>query len=234
MYRSPGRRFGDRGFHLCHALVHQVETHMRPVAVRVVVGSGLRQPQHRAGDIAFADVRQPRDLLHHMPVTVAGAEVHQGIGAGRILLQDAFDHAHAFNELAPIHVGQEAQTADAVADRNLVRRLLLALQMHQLFDAMAVGSDPLFKPGDRHREHTAAPLQPTRQFGNEGTRQRWPRARQIGDHQHHILRAFGRRLVQALGPFVRQAAIGAVMHHAHGHAPQIVDQGQPQHDRYRP
>jgi hypothetical protein len=52
----------------------------------------------------------------------------------RILTQQRLDDADVLDELAPVDRAQETQAADAVADGDLVRRLLLILRLDQLLD----------------------------------------------------------------------------------------------------
>jgi hypothetical protein len=98
----------------------------------------------------------------------------------------------------------------------------------------AAVADPLLDPAHRHRQGGTAAVQPAREFGDEGTRHRRRGSRHVGDHQHHVLRILLGRLVQARGPLAGQPPVHGVAHHAHGHAPQVLDQRQPQHDRDRP
>ena len=67
------------------------------------------------------------DALDHVPVAVARGEIHARVDAGRVLAQRLLDDAQRLDELAPVHRAEEAQAADAVADRDLVGGLLLAL-----------------------------------------------------------------------------------------------------------
>ena len=59
-------------------------------------------------------------LLGRVAVAVARCEFHRRVNARRVLAQYRFDRTQLFNELAPVDCAQHPQTADAVADRNLV------------------------------------------------------------------------------------------------------------------
>ncbi len=116
----------------------------------------------------------------------------------------------------------------------LVGGLLLALAVDQLLDAMATVGSPLVQPRQRHRQHRALPLQRPGQLGDERAGQRRPGARHVGDDQDHVHRVLGGGAVERLHPHAGQLPVGAVAHHAGSHAPQVVDQCQPEHDRHRP
>ncbi len=77
------------------------------------------------------------DRLDDVAVAVAGREVHPAVEPARILAQRLLDDAHRLDELAPVHRAQEAQAADAVADRDLVAGLLLVFRLDQLLDREA-------------------------------------------------------------------------------------------------
>ena len=53
------------------------------------------------------------------------------------------------DELAPIHDREQTQAADAVADRHLVRGLLLVFRLHQLRDRQTRFGQRLFDPRQR-------------------------------------------------------------------------------------
>ena len=85
-------------------------------------------------------------------VAVARGEIHRARRRRRILAQRLLDDAHRLDELAPVHRAEEAQAADAVADRDLVGGLLLGLRLHQLLDRQARLGEPLLDPGERQRQ----------------------------------------------------------------------------------
>ena len=60
--------------------------------------------------------------LDRVAVAVARREVHRRVDAGRVGAQRALDHAHRLDEVAPVGRAEEAQAADAVADRRPGRR----------------------------------------------------------------------------------------------------------------
>jgi hypothetical protein len=61
-------------------------------------------------------------LFDDIPVTAG--EIHLGAGADRICAQGFFDPARGHHEFPAVERPQQTQTADAVADGNLVGSLL--------------------------------------------------------------------------------------------------------------
>ncbi len=222
-------------FELRPATVDQIKAHvLRFGRCAFDRRAGLAQRDGRRGHLEFGEPMMARERLHHMAVTVARGEIHRCIDAGGILPQPLFDHAAVFDEFAPVDGGQRAQAADAVADADLVGRLLLRLGLHQVLDALARLGQALLDPAQRQRQRRALPLQPARHFGHERAGHRRLRTRHVGDDQHHALGiAFGGR-GHGVGPARRLAAVAPVGHHPRGDAAQVLDQRQPQHDRDRP
>lgn len=210
-----------------HAIADQPVAHVRawPVERRSPC-----QVQRDGRHAFFCHAATAGDLFYDMAIGVAGAEIHLRIDAHGVVAQPLFDHAHIFDKGAPIHRGEKAQAANAVADGDLVGRLLLSLGGDQFLDALARCGCPLFQPGDGHGPRATAPLQRAGQFGDEGAGQRWLGSRHVGHHQDHIGRGVGGRAIEVVRPLRRQAAVGSVAHHPRRHAPEILQQGQPQHD----
>ena len=82
-----------------------------------------------------------------MPVTVSGGEIHPTVETAWVLVQGTIDQTHGLHELAPVHRPEGAETADAVADGHLIRRLLLVLDLHQLLNRQHGLGKLLFGPG---------------------------------------------------------------------------------------
>ncbi|MDE1927316.1 MAG: hypothetical protein KGL18_08655 [Burkholderiales bacterium] len=175
-----------------------------------------------------------RDALDGVAVGVAGCEFHAGIDGGRVLAQRRVDLRELLDEFAPVHRGQQAQAADAVAHRDLCRGLRLHLQLHQLLDRLVALGQVLLDPGQRQCQRRAAAVQLARQLGDEGRRHRRLRARHVGDEQDQALgHAFG-DVAHAVGPQAREVALDQAGRDARGDAAQVLDQRQPQHDGHGP
>jgi hypothetical protein len=65
--------------------------------------------------------------------------------------------ALGLDEVAPVHRTQQAQAADAVADRHLCGGLRLVLSLHQLLDRLPAFGQMLLDPGQRQGQRGAAP-----------------------------------------------------------------------------
>src|SRR5438046_197539 len=78
----------------------------------------------------------------------------RGIGA-----EDRLDRAQRLDEAAPVGRKQQAQAADAVADRHLVAGLLLVFRLHQLLDGEPCFGEALLEPGHGQRERGALALE---------------------------------------------------------------------------
>ncbi len=210
------------------AFADQPIAHMRawPVGRRSSPG----QLQRDGGNPFLGDAAAAGDLLHHVAIGIAGAEVHLRVDGHGVFAEPLLDHAHVFDKGAPIHGGQEAQAADAVADGHLVGGLLLPLGGHQFFDTLPGCRCPLFQPGDGHGPRAAATLQRTGQLGDECAGQRRLGARHVRHHQDHIGGGVGGRTVEIISPLRGQAPVFSIAHHPRGHAPQVLQQCQAQHD----
>ena len=102
----------------------------------------------RDGLLGNRDFMQPtpaRDPFDTVPIPVAGGEIHLQVSARGVLAQGGIHHAHALDELAPVHHSQETQAADAVAHRDLVRAFEV-LDLDHLFDGLVAVSQPLLDP----------------------------------------------------------------------------------------
>src|SRR5262245_41570033 len=93
--------------------------------------------QNRAGDVEFVDFRPAGQFLHRLTVTVACREVLAGINADRVVAQLCLDEADLLVEPRPVDCRQYAQAGDAIADRDLIRRLPFALVPQRLFHGNA-------------------------------------------------------------------------------------------------
>ncbi len=125
---------------------------MRRSIVGTLVRGGLvRQPDRLAGHLGFGQRAAPGYLLDCVAVTIAGGEVHLAINSARILAQYRLHDAHGLDELAPVEIAEKAQTADAVADGDLIGGLLLDFRLHQLLDFQPIFRETLLDPGQRQR-----------------------------------------------------------------------------------
>src|SRR5438552_9824414 len=161
-YRNLDR---GRAFQVGESPVDQIEADVRrsivaPFAVCVRLGqlNGLRS------DLGLCQATLLGDALDRVTITVAGRKLHRAINVLRIAAQYSLDDADAFDEIAPVDRAQEAKTSDAIADRDLVRCLLLVLRLHQLFDRQMRFREPLLYPRQCKRQRRTLSLQTARKL----------------------------------------------------------------------
>ena len=174
------------------------------------------------------------DLLDGVAVAIARRKIHGGINLRRVRPQRLLDQAVGLDEFTPIVRAQKAQTGDAVAHGDLVRRLRLTFGLDQSFGRLSVFGQTVLEPAVREREVRALALQVPGQFAQKRSRQRRIRARHVGQNQHQVARVSFDDFDHSLGPVVGQIAIPTPGRQARGDPAQILDQGQSQHDRDGP
>ncbi len=215
------------------AATDQVEAHVA-VAQIVAAGVRLRQLQRLRGHFQLRVVGALGDVFDDVAVLVAGGKFHLAVHAGRVLAQGLVNHAQGLDELLPVHGAEVAQAADAVGDRHLVGSLLLDLGLDLLFDGLAGIGQAAGDPRQGHGQCVALALQAAREFRHEGAGNRRVGAGHVGHFQNQAARVLFRFLAHLVGPAVGQIAFAAVVGHARGHAAQVFDQRQAQHDGNRP
>ena len=185
-------------------------------------------------DLLFASASPPRDPLDAGAVAVAGGEVHPGIHVGRIITERLFHDAVAGDEVAPIVDREKPQAADAVADRHLIGGVRLAFGQHQLLDREALPSEAMLEPRAGQREGWRVALQCPCELREEGTRQRRGGPRHVGQNVDEVGRLPFRCLQQSVGPVGGDVAVASSGGESLGHAAEVLDQGQSQHERHGP
>jgi hypothetical protein len=169
-----------------------------------------------------------------MAIAIAGGKIHPAIDAARILAQRLFDDAHGLDELAPVQRAEQPQTADAVADRDLIGSLLLVLPLDQVLDRQP---DSERRCSIQVSGKASAGPRPCRRRASSATK-----APTIGGFERAMSAITRIRLLGSLlgglrhpvGPGIGQVSLVPGGGDAHADAAQILDQGQPQHDRNRP
>ena len=169
-----------------------------------------------------------------MPIAVACRKIHLWINSERILAQYFVDGAQRFDERAPIGHQDETQTADGVADRYLIGRLLLVFRLDELRHGETGFRQRLLDPCQRQRQRRPLSLQPAGEFRDERAHQRRTRSRHIGDDENQVFRIFVGDRGDLIDPNIGDVAVAPVRADARGDAAQVFDERQPQHDRNRP
>ncbi|MNV28128.1 hypothetical protein D3C71_1193080 [compost metagenome] len=102
-----------------------------------------------------------------MAIVVASGKVHAGVDARGVFAQGPVHDADGLHEVIPVCRRQGAQAADAVADGNLIRRLLLVFGDDHLLNGQIGLGKPLFEPCQRQGQRRAVALETPRQFRDE-------------------------------------------------------------------
>src|SRR5487761_2281111 len=114
----------------------------------------------QARDFLFGQGTRFGQSLRRMPVTVPRGEIHPAVYAARVGAEDLFDDAVFLDKIPPVDRAQQSKASNTVADRNLIRGLLLVFRLHQLVNGEAVPRKQLFEPGKGHRQSGATPSEP--------------------------------------------------------------------------
>ncbi len=239
----PARRRQRRAAHLHPelqlrpALVDQVVTDVRGAGIGAgcrLHGRRARQLDRPARHLALVHGALFCHRLGGVAIAVAGGKIHPAVNIGRIVAQRLIDDAQVLDEIAPLQRTQHPQAADAVADGDLHSRLLLVLRLHQLGDGQARFRQALFDPAQRQGKGRTPSLQAACELGDEGADHRRIRARHVGHHQDQALGILLGGLRHPVRPDIGQLALGPAGADPHRDAAQVLDHGQPQHDRNRP
>ena len=169
-----------------------------------------------------------------MAIAIAGGKIHPAIGSARILSQRVLDDTLGLDECAPVRRAENPQTADAVADRDLIGGLLLVLRVHEVLDGQTRFRQPLLDPGQGQCQRGTASLQAPCEFRDEAADHRRIRVRHVGDYEDQALGIADCGLRHLLRPRRSQVSLCPTGSDAHTDATQILDDCQPQHDRDRP
>ncbi len=166
--RSPGPAHFHSAPQRGLALVYKIETHMGgAVFAPLQAGAILGQLDGAARNVGLREPAVPGKELDRMAIAVAGRKIHAPVNAAGIRAQGPFDETQGLHKILPIVGAQEAKTGYAVADGDLVRRLILAVQMDKLLDGQPLLNEPLFKPAACEVQGRALARQPLAEFRHE-------------------------------------------------------------------
>src|SRR6185436_13013454 len=193
-----------------------------------------RQPDRAFGDLTLRQPAPLRDAFDRLAITVARCEIHLRVRAGRVGPQHLVDLAHGFDEAAPVDGREETQTADGVADRYLVGRLVLVARLNQLVRREARFGQSLLDPAERKAEDGALPLQEADELGYEWRGHGRIRARHVREHQDEILGVVLDGRDHPAGPDFREVTVDPASRDPQRHPAEVLDQRETQHDRDRP
>ena len=194
----------------------------------------VRQPERGFRNLLLRLLAAPGNAFDHPPVAIAGSEVHLGIAVVGVPAQCLVHDAHELDEGAPVDGGEETQAADRVADGDLVGGLDLVARLHQLLSRQAILRQSLLHPGQRQDQGRALALQPTHELGHEGRGHRWFRTRHVCDDQDQALGILVDGGDHRAHPMAREVPFDTPGRDTQRHTAEVLDQGEPQHDRDRP
>ena len=169
-------------------------------------------------------------------ISVARREIHFAIDvrvgrfATRVIAQGLFDHAESFDKLPPIHRRQETQTADAIAERDLIGCLLLALNLHQLLDGNCPVGQLVFEPHQRQGHRVRVLVKSASELGRELAIHHRTRARQFRHDEDQASRVLFHRFDHLIGPSIGLISMQTGGSHPSRDATQILYQCQTKHD----
>ena len=228
--RAMMRSLVERELERAAAAIDQEETDV-PAARR---GLARGELDRALGDRDLGPPRAARELLDDVAVAIARREVHRRVDAGRIAAQRDLDRAEIFDEVAPVDRVERPQARDAVADRDLIRRLALRRRLERVLDGLAAILELLLEPAHRQLGRGALAGEPARELGDERDGHRRIGRDQLRERDDRLRRIAPPVLEQRVGPFGGALAIAAAGRHARDHAAQVLEQREPQHDRDRP
>ena len=129
------------------------------IRLRLGITGVLRQFNRHARDARLGNFAALGKPVNYMTVFIARRKIHAAIHIAPILQQNLFDDTHRLHKHAPIVSAQKTQTADTVANGNLINRLLLIFRLHHLLNGHAFFGQTLFNPGQRQGQCGAMALQ---------------------------------------------------------------------------
>jgi hypothetical protein len=233
--RLPGGRvIAGHGLELGEPVVDQVVADVGSPRIRRVPLHGRAGALHRApGDGLLGPAGPLRDALDHVPVPVAAGERHPGVEARGILAQGRVQAALILDEGPPIHPGDGPQAGDAVGHPDLSERQPPGGPGRRFLRAQRFLGDPLFQEphGGQRAAHGAELLE---KAGDENRGERRRMREKAVELRVEVGLAGLRGAPDASRGRVRRLRLAEAQHRAERHPPDVLDQAQPEHRRYRP
>src|SRR5262245_23150810 len=134
-----------------------------------------------------------------------------------------FDRTERLDEFLPINATKQAQTDNAVTNRDLVGSLILTLLIKQLFDGEALFAQSLFEPAPRQMKRGIETGKTRAKFRHERARQRGIRLGHFGDDNDQTRRSYFCDLMQTQNPLVGDVALASRCGQASSHAGEALD-----------
>ncbi len=225
----------DSAFEQRSASVNEVIPHVGRAIVASDVGDTVTgELDGPAGHLVLRERALLCDILHHVAIAVTGGKIHVVINVSRVAAEGSLDSAHRLDEFSPIHRREKPKTADTVAHGDLVGRLVLAFELNEFFDGVIGLGKLLLKPAHRQGQARILASQAAGKFRDKRAGERRILADHVGQGQHQVPWLLLGDLQQAVCPEACGVAIPPTCRDPDGHAAQILDQSQTEHDRDRP
>ena len=217
------------------SLVDQIKADVGcPVSASLLPGAGLGQMDGLSRHVRFRDLAVPGKELDRMTIAIAGRKIHRAINISRVGAQSLLHKTQALHEVLPVHCTQETKAGNAVADRNLVGRLALTLQVDQLLDGQPLFNEPLFEPVTGEMQHRTLSRQALAEFRHERAGDGKIGFRHVRHNDDEVRRVLLRHILQPVHPQVGQIAMLPREYQPGGDALHVFNQPQAQHDRDGP
>jgi hypothetical protein len=185
-------------------------------------------------DLRLARPDARGQLLDGPPVAVPRREVLVVVDPGRVVAESALDQAHGLHELLPVHRVDRGEAADAVPHRDPVGPLRERVGLEEPGHGRAALHELLLDPRQDERQRWRLPLEPFEQLLDEGCRKVLVRLGELGEQMRQPPGRRVGRFEQLLGPGDRGVAVRAPPRDPRGHAAEVLQECQAQHDRKRP
>ena len=221
------RRVADGPLELEPAARDQVVADvMRAIGGRALRARLLGGRNGALRDVELARARSPRQLLDRFPVAIACRPIHVGVRAGGIAPEDSLHTADRLDKRRPVERRQHAHGADDVGDGELIDGLALLFDAQHFVSGLASRAQSRLQPPPCGGRRDRLVAQVVENLDEKGRRCL------VGELSQTPLGL--RNLQQLRRERPRGVSVLPRAQRLHGEAAEILDERQPQHDRYGP
>lgn len=182
---------------------------------------------HGFGYLHFGTASVAGQLFNSSAIAVAGVEIHDGMDAGGIALEDGLDCAERFNEFLPVDGGQSAHTGDGVAGGDVVGGLFLIFALLDALDGLAAVGEFLFEPVEGKAEGGIDAIDVGYEFGDEGGGEGGGIAHEVAKDSDKLAGVGLDNLEKMVGPDDGGVTLAAPPGNALGDEVEILDEREP-------
>ena len=169
-----------------------------------------------------------------MAIAITAGKIHLAIDTIGIRKQCLLDNAHRLDKPAPVHYAQKPETADTVANGDLIGSFLPVSRLHQLLNSHARFNELLLNPVQRQCQSGTASLQLAHKFRNKRLGHRRVRACHVCNYQNQIFGILLCAFDHLPGPEKSEVPVTSARGNTDCDVMDICDQGQTHHDGNRP